>query len=134
MSDRSGEPVGTLAEELAKLMGVVSGFAESAAPGDKANTRGDEDGDAGADSAAEHGEHIADGSAACQMCPVCQTIAFVRSTSPEVREHLASSAASFAAATRDLLDGIATQHQHPERPRKSSHVENIDLSEDEQWD
>ncbi|MDN5851688.1 MAG: hypothetical protein L0K86_02365 [Actinomycetia bacterium] len=144
MTEQSGEPVGTLAEELAKLMGVVSGLAANAAPGasEGANDGGVDDqgdgvhGESGgnrkADPATDHTEHIANGSAACQVCPVCQTIAFVRSTSPEVRDHLASSAASLAAAARGLLDGVAAQR--PEPDDRGSHVENINLSEDEQWD
>lgn len=120
------EPAGSLAEELAKLMGVVSGLAATA------STHGEGDDERRTDPAAEPHPHIADGSAACEVCPVCQAIAFVRSTTPEVREHLASSAASLAAAARGLLDGMAAQQ--PDRRRPDSHVENIDLSEDGQWD
>lgn len=134
MTDDHGAPVGSLAEELTKLMGVVSGFAESVTPSDRDDEsgNGESDGTDKTDHASTHTAHVADGSAACQVCPVCQVITFVRSTSPEVREHLASSAASLAAATRGLIDGLATQHADP--GQRESNVENIDLSEDGQWD
>lgn len=132
MTDHSEEPVGSLAEELAKLMGVVSGLADQTADDGVA---GEGDGDHETEPASDgpdHAAHIANGSAACQVCPVCQAIAFVRSTSPEVRDHLASSAASLAAAARGLLDGMTTPQ--PEPDRRDSPVENINLSEDEKWD
>ncbi len=136
MTDHSGERVGTLAEELAKLMGVVSGLAEKSADGGTdAHSHGAhaESGRAHTtDHASAHTPPIADDSAACQVCPVCQAIAFVRSTSPEVREHLASSAASLAAAARGLLDGMTAPPAQPDE--RASRVENINVSEDEKWD
>ncbi|UYM05399.1 hypothetical protein [Solicola gregarius] len=143
------EPVGSLAEELAKLMGVVSGLAdrtggdaESDEPrppghdetrrGENAHGASDESRRTGPDG--EHA-HIADGSAACQVCPVCQTIAFVRSASPEVREQLTASAASLAAAARGLVESFAAQQRSGEgTSARDSRVENIDLSEDGPWD
>ena len=130
--------VGSLAEELTKLMGAVSGLAErtstGAGDGPRASTAGDS-ADPGPDATgAEHGPHIADGSAACQICPVCQTIAFVRTASPEVREQLSASAASLAAAARGVFESFIAHHAGGDASARDSHVENIDLSEDGQWD
>lgn len=140
------EPVGSLSEELAKLIGVVSGLTDSTAaasgpPDAESESESESEHDPPEHDPPEHEHHIANGSAACQVCPVCQTIAFVRSTSPEVREHLAASAASFAAAARGLVDAVAAQQRNnggttadAQPGGRSSGVENIDLSEDDAWD
>ena len=125
MNDSEHDPVGSLAEELSKLMGVVSGLSESA----RSQSAGDAD---------AHDHHIANGSASCQVCPVCQTIAFVRSTSPEVREHLTASATALTAAARGLVDAVVAHQGQPRADRtddaRDSGVETIDLSEDDTWD
>lgn len=123
MNDSQDDPVGSLAEELSKLMGVVSGLSDAA--------RSHADGE-------EHEHPIADGSASCQLCPVCQTIAFVRSTSPEVREHLTASATALTAAARGLVDAVVA-HQGQQRAGRTDDardtgVETINLSEDDTWD
>lgn len=132
------DSVGTLAEELAKLMGVVSGIADRTPPDAEQAARpegsADSDADGRSGHSAEHGPHIADGSASCQICPVCQTISFVRTASPEVREQLTASAASLAAAARGVFESFAAQHSSHEPSARDSRVENIDLSEDGQWD
>lgn len=133
MNDSGHEQVGSLAEELSKLMGVLS----------DAGGRS-RDSDADGDSTGhthEHDHHIANDSASCQVCPVCQTIAFVRSTSPEVREHLTASAVALTTAARGLVDAVAA-HQAQHRGGGTDDgageggpgVENIDLSEDDSWD
>ena len=70
------EPVGSVAEEAAKLFGAFSGWAK-------------EHGDGLSSFADDLHDHVATGSAECTWCPVCRTIAAVRQTSPEVRAHLA---------------------------------------------
>ncbi|MGH3357981.1 MAG: hypothetical protein ACRDO7_04205 [Nocardioidaceae bacterium] len=137
MNDSQHDPVGSLAEELSKLMGVVSGLSDT---GSRARTDATEE-DGSADDAPGHDHHIANGSASCQVCPVCQTIAFVRSTSPEVREHLTASAVALTTAARALVDALAA-HQSQQRTgptdddtgTRDGGVENIDLSEDDSWD
>lgn len=129
MNDSEHDPVGSLAEELSKLVGVVSGLS------DAARSHGTDD---GADEHEHEHHHIADGSASCQVCPVCQTIAFVRSTSPEVREHLTASASALTAAARGLVDALVA-HQGQQRADRTDDardtgVETIDLSEDDTWD
>jgi hypothetical protein len=110
-------PVGSVAEEAAKLLGALSGWARE--HGDEATAM--------ADSWAEElHDHIATGAPECAWCPVCRTIAAVRNTSPEVREHLASAASSLMLA----VSGMMVSHPPP----RDSKVERIDLDEDaEQW-
>jgi len=45
--------------------------------------------------------------AECRWCPLCQAIAFVRATNPEVREQVATAALSLALALRDLAESAA---------------------------
>jgi hypothetical protein len=110
-------PVGSVAEEAAKLLGALSGWARE--HGDEATAM--------ADSWAEElHDHIATGAPECAWCPVCRTIAAVRNTSPEVREHLASAASSLMLAVSGMMV--------PHPPTRDSKVERIDLDEDaEQW-
>jgi adenine-specific DNA glycosylase len=106
------EPVGSVAEEAAKLLGAVSGWAREQRDGvaDLADAMTDE----------AH-EHLAPGSPECTWCPVCRTIAAVRQTSPEVRAHLASAASSLMLAVSEFL---ATRP-----PARESKVEHIDLDD-----
>jgi hypothetical protein len=106
------EPVGSVAEEAAKLLGAVSGWAREHGGGVAGLA------DAMADRSAEH---LATGSPECAWCPVCRTIAAIRQTSPEVRAHLASAASSLMMALSEMM---ATRP--PERGRG---VERIDLDD-----
>jgi len=96
--DTADDPVGTVAEEAAKLLGALSGWAR-------------EQGD-GLQDGLTHGmsnladglhEHVATGSAECTWCPVCRTVAAVRHASPEVKAHLTTAASSLALAVSGLL-------------------------------
>lgn len=114
--------VGSLGEEAAKLLGVLSGWAREHA------------GDAGeglsglaaqaAASAHDLNEHLATGSAECTVCPVCRTVHAVRQLSPEVKVHLTSAVASLAQAAAATM---ATTHSGTARDGK---VEHIDLADD----
>ena len=122
----SHEPVGSVGEEAAKLLGALSEWARDQGT-DYAGSA------AGAASSFAHAvrdvnEHIATGSADCRYCPVCQAIHVVRSTSPEVREHLSVAASSLMHAAAGLL---AT---HTTGPSPSSPVEKIDLDDGDGWD
>lgn len=77
----SGENVGSAAEEAAKLFAAVQ---------DWARQRFDH-------------EHLATGSAECQVCPVCQTVAALRQVRPETVEHLMDAAASVVAALKSAV-------------------------------
>ena len=119
------EPVGSVGEEAAKLLGALSEWARDQGT-DYAGSA------AGAASSFAHAvrdvnDHIATESADCRYCPVCQAIHVVRSTSPEVREHLSMAASSLMHAAAGLL---AT---HTTGSSPSSPVEKIDL-DDDGWD
>ncbi|MGC4112384.1 MAG: hypothetical protein QM747_18585 [Nocardioides sp.] len=102
------EPVGSVAEEAAKLLGALSGWAK-------------EHGDGFASLSDELHEHLATDAPECTWCPVCRVISVVRQTSPEVRSHLTSAATSLALALSGML---ATQ------PPSETGVERIDLDDD----
>jgi hypothetical protein len=121
------EPVGTVGEEAAKLLGALSDWAGDQGT-DYVGTA------AGAASSFAHAvrdvnEHIATDGEDCRYCPVCQVIHAVRSTSPEVREHLSMAASSLMHAAAGMLATRAN-------PSTPSHVEKIDLDADADsgWD
>ena len=119
------EPVGSVGDEAAKLLGALSDWAKDQGT-DYAGTA------AGAAGSFAHAvndvrEHIATGSEDCRYCPVCQAIHVVRQTSPEVRAHLSLAASSLMHAAAGLL---ATK---PGEPR-SGPVEKIDLDDATGWD
>ncbi len=122
----SSEPVGSLAEEAAKLIAVVQGWAAEHGghdePTDTATARPEstEPGD--------HEQHDHDGAVdpSCQWCPLCRVTRAAKATTPEVREHLATAAVSLALALKGVLDGLDGQPgQDPSDP-----VEKIDLDLD----
>lgn len=116
-NEGQGEPVGSVAEEAAKLLGALSGWAKEHGDGLASfSTLGETLGDG------LH-EHIATGAPECSWCPVCRTIAAVRQTSPEVRAHLANAASSLVLAVSGMM---ATRP-----PTGGSGVERIDL--DDEW-
>ena len=128
MSDTGGdhpdEPIGSVGEEAAKLFAALSGWARDQG----VDYAGSAAGAAAAMSETAHAinEHIATGSEDCRYCPVCQVIHAVRTTSPEVKAHLAVAASSLMHAAAGVL---ATQVPHDKR----SPVEKIDL-DDSDWD
>ncbi len=75
------EQLGSAAEEAAKLLAAAQEWA-----------RGRFD-----------SEHLATGSAECQVCPVCQGVALLRHVKPETVEHLLDAAASVVAALKTSL-------------------------------
>jgi hypothetical protein len=94
------ETLGSAAEEAAKLIAAVQEWAR---------TRFDS-------------EHLATGSAECQVCPICQGVAAFRQVKPETIEHLLDAAASVVAALR------STVGHHPE-PSGTGRVQHIDIRE-----
>lgn len=120
-----GEPVGSVGEEAAKLFAALSGWARDQGT----DYAGSAAGAAAAMSETLHNvnEHIATGSADCRYCPLCQVIHAVRTTSPEVKAHLAVAASSLMHAAAGVL---ATQVPTEKAPS----VEKIDLDDDNDWD
>jgi hypothetical protein len=110
----SHEQVGSVGEEAAKLLAALQDWAKEHVS-DYSRT------------ASEFGSsYIADGSAACRICPLCQLIAFVRGVNPESLEQLGHAAGSMLDALADLVDAA-----HRSDARRGSPVERIDLADDE---
>jgi hypothetical protein len=108
MSDR--EPVGTLAEEAAKLLAAVHVWA-----GDPA---------VGSDQDDEDAAHAGHDPAECQWCPLCRLVRMAKNTSPDVREHLSQAAVSLALAVKGLLEDPVTT------TRRETPLEKIDVTEE----
>lgn len=152
------EPVGSVGEEAAKLFAALAGWAQAPNQGENAQaegaaagsqeprsrSQGEQANAAGRFENHTHGpgsggwahlfaavnDHIATGSQDCRYCPLCQLIGFVRSTSPEVKQQLASASASLAAALTALMAQQAA-------PPNGDPVEKINLDDaetsDEAW-
>jgi hypothetical protein len=118
---------GSIGEEAAKLLEALQEWAAlEGAAGPDAGTSSFASAAASAAAAAHRvNEHIATGGPDCRYCPVCQVIAAVRGTPPEVRQHLVSAATSLMHAVSGLL---ATPV--PERTTRRDPVEKIDLDDD----
>jgi hypothetical protein len=101
--------VGSAAEEAVKLFAAMEDWARR-----KASHVLDE-------------QHIATGSAECQICPVCQGIGVLRHVRPEAVEHMLDAAASFIAA---LKTAVATP-SHDEPARRAAKVQHIVVGEPE---
>src|SRR3954470_7178082 len=101
--------VGSAAEEAVRLFAAVEEWARR-----KASHAFDE-------------EHVATGSAECQLCPVCQGIGVLRHVRPEAIEHLLDAAASFVAA---LKTAVVTPTPD-DVVRRATKVEHIAVGEPE---
>ena len=114
------EPVGSAAEEAAKLLGAVSDWAREHGS-DVGTAFG---GLADQVSAAAHDvdAHLATGED-CRYCPLCRVVQVYRSASPEVREHLATAVTSLAQAATAMLATAVPQ-------QRGTGVERIDLTDD----
>lgn len=91
------EPVGSLAEEAARLAAVL------------ASRTGHADGEGEPDTHA----------AGCEWCPLCRARAVVDGLSPEVRQHLTQAATSFALAVQGLL-ATTTAASRPTDPAETN--------------
>jgi hypothetical protein len=113
-------------EEAAKLFTALSGWAKDQG----AQGAGSAAGAASAfgDILKDVNEHIATGGEDCKYCPLCQVISAVRTTSPEVKAHLAVAASSLMHAAAGVL---ATQVP---QDGKASPVEKINLDDEGSWD
>ncbi len=106
MTPPQEEPVGSVGDEAAKLLGVLAGWA--------------------GDHARDLDDHLATGSAECLYCPVCRTVHAVRGASPEVKAQLAGAASTFLQAAAGLLSTVAGADSPA-----SSKVQHIDLDADD---
>ena len=115
------EPVGSLAEEAAKLVSALS----SLQPGGHADGGDPDDADGSSEDHEAHDPLAPE----CRYCPLCALARAARSLTPEVREHLASAAGSLLLAARGLLDeAVAKAGEGPNGAEER--VEKIDLAED----
>jgi hypothetical protein len=120
----SSEPVGSLAEEAAKLIAVVQGWAADQA-GERSSS-----GDAGHTAHTGHTGQTDDAGrvpAECRWCPLCQLVRAAKATSPEVREHLTAAALSLALAFKGLMEAGDGPAQQTDPSERSDPVEKIDL-------
>lgn len=90
------EPLGTAAEEAARLLAAAQDWARRNGVRLGADPRSSSDDDS-------ERPGWSDGSAACRVCPLCQLIALTREASPEVVDHLSAAADSLLAAARAAL-------------------------------
>jgi hypothetical protein len=105
------DEVGNVAEEAAKLLEALQGWAQGSggvAAAAAAAGLGDRLG--------EVGEHLATGGKACTYCPVCRVIAMLRETSPEARAHLMVAGSSLLQAAAALLESRAPRPPGPSGP------------------
>jgi hypothetical protein len=123
--------VGSLADEAARLFAAATDWARQytadsgTGPAPSAPRSGDWPGH----------EHIATGAPECRWCPICQAISLLRTTTPDMKEHVGS----LVVVARQILDSVAESVGEPgsaskPRPESKSDVEHIDLSEDDPWD
>ena len=108
MNAATGEPLGTAAEEAARLLASLESWFDAPSGG-----AGDEDaGEAApADPSGTHG-------ASCRACPLCRGVAYLRESHPDVLSHLTDAAAHLVAAVRSLTE--PGPDQAPERAPSGS--------------
>ncbi len=131
--------VGSLAEETAKLLGALSGWAREhgADVGQGASGLADHLVDQVSSAAHQVDEHLATGAPECTVCPICRTVHAVRQLSPEVKAHLAVAASSLVQAAAGVLATVVPDTDvEPDSParrssgRRTDPVEKIVLDED----
>jgi hypothetical protein len=89
------DQLGNAAEEAAKLFDAMGEWlAHRATAGGTGSSSG------GSSWAAWGVDHLATGSASCQLCPLCRVIAAARASGPEVVAHLDDALRSLTAAVR----------------------------------
>ena len=116
--------VGSLAEEATKLLGALNSWARDQGGGLGEGVAG-VSGHASAAARDVH-DHFATGAAECTVCPICRTVHAARQLSPEVKNHLASAAASLMHAAAGVLATAVPTDEHT--PDGGLH--HIDLDED----
>ena len=118
------DPVGSAAEEAAKLLGAVSEWARARQQDWGSDLGTAVGGLAEQASAAAHDvdAHLATGED-CRYCPFCRAVQVYRSASPEVREHLSTAASSLAQAAAAMMATTVPD-------QRSRRVEHIDLTDE----
>ena len=137
-ADSDGTPVGSAAEEAAKLLNALGEWAKDQSAESATAFSESVAGLAGraasavADLPKFMDQHMATGAPECAYCPVCRTVHIVREASPDVRVHLASAALSLIQAASTVLNALATPVPATARPEPT--VETINLDDDSDWE
>ena len=111
------DDVGGLAEEAARLAAAFQDWAH-----DRAHDLAAHD--------------IADGSAACRLCPLCRLITLVRALEPQTVDQIGAQVQDLVRSLRTLLDVLANQPsgRHDGNSHRSGGVQKIELSDDGEED
>jgi hypothetical protein len=133
MSPTDGEPVGSLGDEAAKLLGAVADWARE--QGSDLGTGVAAVAGQAASVARQLDDHVATDDAECRYCPICRSVHAVRHASPEVRAQLAASASGLLQAAAGLL-AAAQSAGHAGDPAggRATSVQHIDLDTDPDQD
>ena len=103
-----GPDVGSVAEEAARLIGLLSGQltdAEARAAGARASARTGVCETCGRDASAEDTNHTGgQQDSVCRLCPVCQLVAFVRNISPDTIDRFADVVDMVSVGLRGLAE------------------------------
>ena len=137
-ADSEETPIGSAAEEAAKLLNALGEWAKDQST-ESANAFSESvAGLAGraatamADLPKFMDQHLATGAPECAYCPVCRTVHVVREASPDVRVHLTSAALSLMQAATTVLNALATPVPGGGQPEQT--VETINLDDDSDWE
>ena len=103
------EPVGTVADEAAKLFAALHTWAGEHTAGER--------------STGEPGEPAGQPDE-CRWCPICQLVRYAKATSPDVRDHLTQAGLSIVLAIKAVLE------ESDPPTRRGTPVEKIDLTEE----
>ncbi len=103
-------PVGSAAEEAAKLLGVLGDWARD--HGSDLGTTVEALTDQVTAAAHDVDAHLATGED-CRYCPLCRAVQVYRSASPEVREHLGTAVGSLAQAATVFLSTPPPEGRRP---------------------
>jgi len=111
------EPLGSPAEEAAKLFEAIQ---QSLAAGTATARADDPLAERDPEDVVPTARHAGP---ECRICPVCQALALLRGSRPEVYEHLAAAMLSLAAALRAAVESSEREWAAGGRPP----VEHIDI-------
>ncbi len=147
MNDTTRRPVGSVAEETARLLdALLAGSATAGAPADPASAPPPSADGSNAGAAADHphevcatcgqstGAHATASFGApadvCHLCPICQLLRVVRSVRPETVDRLADLAAAVTDTLRDLAASRWAESGASSEQRRTT-VQDIRVDDDE---
>jgi len=144
VADEERPAVGSVAEEAARLLDALGGWASSAQAA-YADQPAPEANGTPIDGASERcqtcgAQDGAGRAASCSLCPVCQGIGLLRSVRPETVDRLAELVGALAGTLRDVASTLRTDaraaaggHQSPPPDRQhGARVQDIRVDDDDQ--